>query len=232
MRILLGLGHAQVAHAAVGHHVGQDVGQRLRRRNHRQREMLVVLRHADVGEIFGNAVARNLAVQVFSAFQFTAILGSEVAVARQAARDLPGAVGAEVEIDADIAIANVAQRLAAIVGQDEGNDELVGHSPVVGVLHALPGVDAAPALGVAEHHRVECLFLAVPFLIAVHGIVAAADRGNLADAVLAHLLLQLFKVAGAVGGERVAPIHKAMHENAVHAVLFCHAQNRVQMILV
>ena len=89
--------------------------------------MLVVLRHADVGQVFGHAVARDDAVEFGSAFQFGAILRSEVAVAGQAARDLPRAIGTEVEVDANIAVANSANGLAATVSYDERNDELVGH---------------------------------------------------------------------------------------------------------
>ena len=162
VRVLLGLGHAQVAHVAIGHDIRQDIGQRLRRRNHRQGEMLVILRHADVGQVFGNAAARDVVVEIVGAFQFAAVLRREVAVAGQAARDLPRAIGAEVEVDADIAVANVADGLAALVGHHERNDELVGDAAVVGVLHALHRIGVAAALGVAVDHRVEGFLLALP----------------------------------------------------------------------
>ena len=195
-------------------------------------EVLVVARHADVGQIFGDAVARDDAVEFLPAFQFAAVLRGEVAVAAQAARDLPRAVGAEVEVDANIAVANGAQRFAAVVGQDERDDELVGHAAVVRVLHALHCVRVAATFRIAEDHGVECLLLAVPFFVAVHGIVAPTDAGDLSDVVLAHLLLQLLDVARAVGGQRVASIHEAVHEDALHAVLLGHAQQRVKMVLV
>ena len=227
--VLLGLGDAQVAHVEVGHDVGQDVAERLGRRNDRQGEVLVVLRHADVGQVFGNAIARDDGVEFVGAFEFAAILRGEVAVAGQAAGNLAGAVGAEVEIDADVAVANSADGLAAAVGDDEWNDELVGDAAVVGLLHALHRIGVAAAFGVAEDHRVESLLFAVPLLVAVHGVVAAADGGDFADAVLAHLLLELLDVAGAIGRKRVAAVHEAVDEDALHAVLLGHAQERVQV---
>ena len=115
---------------------------------------------------------------------------------------------------------------------DERNDELVGDAAVVRVLHALHRIGIAATLGVAEDHRVESFLLALPLLVAIHGIVAAADGGDLADAVLAHLLLQLLDVARAVGGQRVAAVHEAVHEHALHAVLLGHAQERVEVVLV
>ena len=104
--VLLGLGYAQIAQVAVGHHVRQDVGQRFGRRDDRQGKVFVVARHADVGQVFGNAVARDDAVEIFPAFEFAAVLRREVAVARQAAGDLPRAIGAKIKVDADIAVAN------------------------------------------------------------------------------------------------------------------------------
>ena len=86
-------------------------------------------------------------------------------------------------------------------------------------------------LAVAEDHRVERLLLALPLLVAVHGVVAPADGRNLAHVVLAHLLLQLLDVARAIGRQGVAPVHEGMHEDALHAVLLGHAQQRVEMVL-
>jgi hypothetical protein len=53
MRIFLGLGHTQVAHVETAHHVGQDIRHRFRWNHHRQAEILVILRHADIVQIFG-----------------------------------------------------------------------------------------------------------------------------------------------------------------------------------
>src|SRR6516162_7911215 len=143
-----------------------------------------------------------------------------MAVARQAARNLAGAVGAKVEIDADVAVANGAYGFAATVSYDKGNDELIGNAAVVRLFDALHWIGIPAAFSVAVDHSVESFPLAVPFLVAVHGVITSADRGDLADTVLAHLLLQLFHVHRAVGRKRIAPVHESVDENALDAVLF------------
>ncbi len=45
-------------------------------------------------------------------------------------------------------------------------------------------------------------------------------------------MLKLFEVAGSVGGQGVATIHEGVHEDAVNAILFGHAEQRVEMSLV
>ena len=77
--------------------------------------MFVILRHADVGQIFRHAIARNGLVEFFGAWQIASVLCVQSAVARQSARNLARAVGAKVETDADIVVANRRQRLAAAV---------------------------------------------------------------------------------------------------------------------
>ena len=110
-----------------------------------------------------------------------------------------GAVGAEVEVDADILVANLRHRLARAIDHHKRNQELVGDAVVVALLDARHGVGIRAALGLAVDHRVEGLALALPALVAVHGVVAAVDAGHLAHAVLAHLLLELRNVARAGG---------------------------------
>src|ERR1022692_4603362 len=149
--------------------------------------MLIVTRHADVGQVLGNAVPWNDGIEFRRALKFGSILRSEVAVARQAARDLPRAVSPVVEIDADIAIANGAHRLAATIDDNKWNDELVGDAAVVRLLHALHRTGKASAFAVAEHHGIKSLLFAVPLLIAVHGVIAPAHTGDLPDVVFAHL---------------------------------------------
>ncbi len=183
-------------------------------------------------QICGHAVAGDDSIEVVGAFQFAAILRGEVAVAAEAARDLPRTVSAEIEVDTDVAVANIGHRLVAFVDDNKWQDEFVGDAAVVRFLHALHRIQGVGGLALAVNHGVECLLFALPAAVAVHGVVAAADCGDLADAVFAHLLLQLLDVAGAVGGQRVAAIHEAVHEDALHAVLFSHPQERVKMILV
>ena len=147
------------------------------------------------------------------------------------ARDLANAVGAEVEADARIFVANGGQRLPVAVGADKRNHEFVGDSLVVRIFHSLHGIGTLAAFRVGKHHRVVGLGDALPAPVAIHGVVAAVDGGDLAAVVLAHLLLQLFEVSCAVGGQSVAAVHKGMHENAIQSVLLRHLQQRIEMRL-
>ena len=66
-------------------------------------------------------------------------------------------------------------------------------------------------------------------LIAIHGVVAAGNRRDLADADLAHLFLKLLEVAGAALGRSVASVHEAVHENFWDSLLLRHLEQRVKM---
>src|SRR6266478_5304446 len=57
--VFLSLRHAQIAHFGMGHDIGQDVIERLRRDDYRQAEVFVVSRHTDVMQILGYPVARD-----------------------------------------------------------------------------------------------------------------------------------------------------------------------------
>src|SRR5271154_1741951 len=73
-------------------------------------------------------------------------------------------------------------------------------------------------------------FDALPAIVAVHGVVAAADGGDLAHAELAHLLLELAEeIYSAVGGS-VAPVHKAVDENILDFIFARHLEEREEMI--
>ena len=71
---------------------------------------------------------------------------------------------------------------------------------------------------------------ALPAIVAVHRVVAAADAGDLAHAVLAHLLLELAQEVDAAVGRRVAAVHEAVDENVLHLVFARHAQQLEQML--
>ncbi len=192
-----------------GENVGEDVVHRLGQDDERQLVELVVLRHAHVVQILRNLAARNRLVERLPAFEIAAAFFIQAAFARQHARDLPRAVGAEVEVDADILVANLADRLACGIDHHERNEELVGDAVVVVLLDARDRIGIRAAFGLAGDHGVECLALALPALVAIHGVVAAVDAGNLAHAVLAHLLLELGDVASAGGGRVSRPSMKA-----------------------
>ena len=55
---------------------------------------------------------------------------------------------------------------------------------------------------------------------------------TLADAVLAHLLLELGDVVGAGGGAGVASVHEGMHEDALQLVFAGDAEQGIEMLLV
>jgi hypothetical protein len=163
--------------------------------------------------------------------QIAASLLVQTAVAAQSARNLAHAVGAKIKTDTGIIIADLRQRLATRVGANERHHELVGHSFVVRLLHPLHRIGVCTALGLAFDHGAVGLRDALPATVAVHRIVAAVDSGDLAGVILAHLLLQLFQIAGAIRGQSVAAIHERVHEDAIDSLLFCHFQERVQMFL-
>jgi hypothetical protein len=79
-------------------------------------------------------------VERFPSVEVAAALLVDAAFAGEDAGDLAGAVGAEVEVDADVFIANLADGLACGVDDDEGDEELVGDAVVVVLLDAGDGV--------------------------------------------------------------------------------------------
>ena len=70
---------------------------------------------------------------------------------------------------------------------------------------------------------------ALPAIVAVHGVVAADDGGNLADAVFAHFLFERAQEIDAAIGRGVAAVHEAVDENARDFIFAGHAQQRVEM---
>ena len=113
MRIFFGLRDAQIAKIHLSHDIGENVVHRFRRNDHGQTEFFVVLGHANVGEIFRDAVARDGGVEIFGAGKIAPSFGVETTVAGESASDLADAVGAKVEADAGIVVANGSERLAA-----------------------------------------------------------------------------------------------------------------------
>ena len=148
---------------------------RFRWNHHRQTKFFVVLRHADVVQILGHAITGDGGVEFCRTWQIASALRIQAAVAGKRAGDLPYAVGAKVEADAGVVIANSRQRLAAIVGTDKGHDEFVGHVLVVRSLNAMHGIHILAAFAVPKDHGVVSLGDALPAPVAVHGIVAAVD---------------------------------------------------------
>ena len=231
--ILLGLCDAEVAEVGLGHDVGEDVVHALCWDDDGELEVLVVLGHADVVEVAGNDVEGDLGVE-FDGFGEVVSLAAdgvvgEAGVAGEDAGDLTDAVGAVVEVDDDVFVADDTDGLAFRVDAGEWRDELVGDFVVVEFADAGDGVVVAAAGGLACDHGVEGLALLLPAEVAVHGEVAAVDAGECADADLAELLLELLNEAEAAGGQGVASVHEGVDEDVRELLLAGHAQECVEV---
>ena len=80
------------------------------------------------------------------------------------------------------------------------------------------------------HHRPVSHPHALPPVVAIHRVISPGHRRNLTHPVLPHFLLQGPQKIDPTFRRRVAPVHKAMHENAFHFVFARHPQQRVQML--
>src|SRR6266481_6139995 len=105
---------------------------------------------------------------------------------------------------------------------------VASRSSAPGSFLPLHRVGVFAGFAVPMHHGVEGFGDALPAAVAVHGVVAATARGDLAGVVLTHLLLELLKIAGAASRESVATIHKGMHKDILDAILFGHLQQCVK----
>src|SRR5581483_10119714 len=152
VRVLLGLCDAQVAHARAREHFAQRIAHVLGRKSQRQAEGAIVLGHADVADP-----------------RETRALEAAEVVERQRRGELARAVGAEVETYDLVA---VVKRRAA---RDYARlDEFVGLVRGVGVLERRARVAFGNSL--AQHNRAPGALRAFPSLVAVHRVVAPADR--------------------------------------------------------
>ena len=158
MRIFLGLRHAQLGAPGRRNFLAQQVGHGLGReqRGHERRERVAVMGHAHGGAEL-DAPVQGKAVE------------AGIDHRRQ---DFPHPVGAEVEAQQRVAVLH-----AGIVADGGGDDEFVGDLLAVGLIDDRGGVGEARSL--AFRHRQVGLLHPVPALVAVHGVVAAIDGGDL-----------------------------------------------------
>ena len=119
-----------------------------------------------------------------------------------------GAVVAVVEEDDNVAFANGAVNGCIVDGQHE----LVGDVGIVAFLHGLHHVGSLLAL--ALHEQVVGFLHAFPALVAVHGIEAAHDAGNVRTVGVAYAL-KLFDESLSALGVSVAAVHEAVYESLV-----------------
>ena len=152
----------------------------------------------------------------------------------QGACGFAGAVGAEIEKDYGVVIADHAARDGGFSGRglrgdDGGDDEFVGDAFFVA------GADGGErigefCIGFAVGHGAIGFFDAIPAIVAVHGIVAADDGGDLADAVLAHFLFERLQKIDAAVGRGVAAVYEAVNEDARDFIFAGHAQQSIEML--
>ena len=90
------------------------------------------------------------------------------------------------------------------------------------------GIRVLDALAV--DHRVVGALKTVPALVAVHGVVAAHDGRDLADAELGALFLRLGDEVRAGGGGDVAPVEEAVQVHALEALDAGHLQKRPDVL--
>ncbi len=227
--VLFGLGDAEVAEVVDSHDVGEEVVHALGRDYHGELELGVVLGHGGEEKVFGDGDGGDFEVELGGFGEAAALVGGEAAVAGEDAGDLSDAVGAVVEADDGVVGGDEADWGAGGVGAGEGLDELVGDAVVVAFADAGDGVGVAAAGWVSGDHGAEGLGFLLPAVVAVHGVVAAADAGELAGADLGELLVELFEIACAAGGEGVAAVEEGVDVDALEVVLRGHAEEGVEV---
>ena len=151
----------------------------------------------------------------------------EVIVA-EAVCQLTRAVRTEVEEDAGIAVLDGRDRLA-VLRDDNRNDELICHAVRIGICHRLDCVVLLYALAICD--CVIGLDDTVPVVVAVHRIVAAGDRRDLADAELVHLRLQLLDVLDTGIRRSITAVHEAVDIYLLEAVSLRELQQAEEMVL-
>src|SRR5207245_9698765 len=127
-------------------------------------------------------------------------------------RELPGAVGAEVEEDDGVAVPDCPG-----VADHRRRQELVGNTPGVARLDRRGGAFEARPLALYEGAKRQLRPL--PAIVPVHGVVASRHAGDGAPGALLQEGLQPADVAEAARGERVAPVEERMDEDPSNAAL-------------
>lgn len=116
-----------------------------------------------------------------------------------------------------------------LAADNDGLEELVVLALLVALLNRLDRVGALLAL--AEDHALEGDLVALPPLVAIHGVVTADHRGDLADADLLQLPEELLHVTGAGLGVRVAAVAEEVDEDFGDTGLLSGAEEGVQVLL-
>lgn len=237
MGVLFGFCHAEVAEVGLGHEVGEEVVHRFGRDDDGELEVFVILSHADVVEVGGDGAEGYLCFELCRFGERKALAADgvcgEAGRACEDAGDLAGAIGAVVEVDDHVVVADEADG-GAIGGIDagEGRDELVGDAVVVEFPNSDEGAFIATAFGIASDHCIEGLLFFFPAAVTVHGVVAAADAGQETDVIFVKFALEFLKIVRTAGGHGVAAVHEGVDEDAGEFVFGGHAEEGVEVALV
>ncbi len=140
---------------------------------------------------------------------------------------LAAAVGAIVEEDARVILADQADRVVARVDDGHRLDELVGDAALIGPLdggHRIGGLFARAG----DHGELGALD-PFPALVAIHRVVAAGDGGDAAHADAPHLALQGFDESRSAFGRRIAAVHEAVDADVAHLLALGHFEQRVEV---
>ena len=209
--VLFGLGDTEILPVELLANVAHDVDERLAGENGRQVEALVVLGHGGELQVLrGEGPGRNfegLADESFGQFAAT--------------------VGPVVEEEAGVVVADKANWFIAAIHDGDGLDEFVGLAEFVGSADDFHGISGLQAF--AENHGVEGGFNPLPALVAIHGIEAAGDGGDLAETDLVELLLEGFDVSQTAVRRGVAAIHKGVDEHVFKLFALRHAHDGIEM---
>ena len=206
MGVLLGLRDAQLRQAELAEVFAEAVMDRdARERDEHVRHRGVVLGVADVGD--GEILALEAVERGID----------------ERAGDLAGAVGAVVEEDDGVVVGD-----GALLVADDGLHKFIGHAVLIGFPDGGDGIGILDALAV--DHRVVGALKTVPAFVAVHGVVAAHDGRDLANAELGALFLRLGDEVRAGGGGDVAPVEEAVQVHALEALDAGHLQKRPDVL--
>ena len=134
---------------------------------------------------------------------------------RQHDGQLLGAVVTVVEKDHHVVRADHADGLSVLVDAHERLDELIRHALVIRLLDGFDHVRRTFADAVDQ--RVVCDLHTLPALVAVHGVITADHRSDLARRG-GEVLFEVGDETLAAARVGVAAVHKAMHVGIVEAV--------------
>ncbi len=118
---------------------------------------------------------------------------------------------------------------ALVTADNDGLEELVVLALLVTLLDGLERVLALLAL--AEDQTLQRKLVPLPPLVAVHGVVPADHRGDLADTDLLDRGQQLLQVAGAGLGVRITAIAEEVNEDLGNSVCLGDLEQGIQVLL-